>query len=329
MLAHVHLHIPCIKALVSLNKPASNKQQAGSFFIWHHDHPRAWLTALVFRSGMQSHSKVAGIRHIPGSLHVHEHLGSHAASSIGKMHLHCNGGRHIFAQMCDSLPISTHILSLVLRSCALQAKVATSIGPNFTFIVSSIDAASVELVNQLLSPYVSSTPDQSVASSPSAIPRGAQDPNQPVNRAPSGTPRVGPNLIPPSSPGPIGAPNRGPGGSPQPGVLQPAQPIQPDNNDRFTCAFAGLSYGNRQCPTTFGSVIVAQYQKLLAAARNALFLEASDARGNVGTLLERTFGTNLQAIEQIEAIEELPEKTRDTLYTRIVQLVGLEPTLGE
>lgn len=97
-------------------------------------------------------------------------------------------------------------------------------------------------------------------------------------------------------------------------------PIDPNDNPFSSeCSFAGLLYHGRRCPTTFGPVIVAQYQKLLAFARLEVIANAST---EVLALFDNGW-SSLPAEQQAEALEELSTTTRNELYQQIVEKVFL------
>lgn len=139
-------------------------------------------------------------------------------------------------------------------------------------------------------------------------------------------PGFGPNPNPIFFPGPFQ--DRGPGPSLAPDGNQ-GYPDQHGNGVVVICSFAGLAYGSLPCPTVFGSIIVAQYHKMLAFARNDLYQVALQEEGGVAALLQTTFYSNLDARGQIDAIEILPEDTRDAIYSYIAEQNGLEPSIGE
>ncbi|KAK9807215.1 hypothetical protein WJX73_009955 [Symbiochloris irregularis] len=92
-----------------------------------------------------------------------------------------------------------------------------------------------------------------------------------------------------------------------------------------TCTFGGLVYNGRRCPTTFGIVIVAQYQKLLSFARQNLFQQAtSDFQALVSAgWVQQT------AVQQAALLETLSMGSRSNLYAQIVALINAPPSLGE
>ena len=108
--------------------------------------------------------------------------------------------------------------------------------------------------------------------------------------------------------------------SPPPPPFTPL-PLEPP------CQAWGLNYTDPQrCPSTFGVVIVAQYQKLLAFARVALGLQTDGA-------VEALFNTSIllaPATEQATALEaQLTASERQDLYEKIVILIGVEPSFGK
>ena len=108
----------------------------------------------------------------------------------------------------------------------------------------------------------------------------------------------------------------------------PVTPTPPDAPPTWEppCQSWGLNYTDpERCPSTFGVVIVAQYQKLLAFARIALGLQTNGA-------VEAFFNTSIllaPAGEQAAALEsDLTAPERQDLYEKIIILIGVEPSFG-
>lgn len=92
----------------------------------------------------------------------------------------------------------------------------------------------------------------------------------------------------------------------------------------INCTYYDLNYDDRRCPTTFGVVIVAQFQKLLGFARTFTYLQASPS-------IKRLFNESLEyqpALEQARRIETVSPATRQLFYQQIVRQLGEAPTFG-